>query len=162
MLYPPQFPQQPAASSNFRLALKDFAIAGLTVVILIALFLIGNVIDSRHGYRDEAAKSIAESYASSQTLTGPILVRPFTVTTHTAYTDDQGHKQTGVHTREGTSWSFPHELNITGTVFPSERRHGLYKVPVYELNSHIAGTVDVADAVLQSGETAQDVTYSTK
>ena len=39
---------------------------------------------------------------------------------------------------------------------PSERRHGLYKVPVYELDSHLAGTVDVADALLREGETATE------
>ena len=61
--------------SSARLVLKAFAIGGLTLVILIALFMISDTIDSRQKYRDEASKSIAESYASSQTIAGPILVQ---------------------------------------------------------------------------------------
>jgi inner membrane protein len=151
--------RQGVVMSSARLVLKAFAIGGLTLVILIALFMISDTIDSRQKYRDEASKSIAESYASSQTIIGPILVRPFTVTTHTTRTDEKGIKQTVDHTREGSAWSFPRELNVTGTMVPSERRHGLYKVPVYELDSHLSGTVDAADAQLRDGEAAKDVTY---
>jgi inner membrane protein len=153
--------RQGISMTSARLVLKAFAIAALTIVILIALFMISDVIESRQNYRNEARASIEESYASSQTLAGPILIRPFTVTTHTSRTDEKGVKQIIDHTRVGSAWSFPHELNITGTLIPSERRHGLYKVPVYELDSHLTGTVDVNDATLQDGETPQNVTYGT-
>jgi inner membrane protein len=149
-----------AESSSSKLALKAFAIAGLTLVILIALFMIGDTISSRQGYRDDAARSIAESYASSQTIIGPVLIRPFTVTTHTTETSDKGVKSIVEHTRAGSAWSFPRDLDLAGELKPSERRHGLYKVPVYELDSHMVGSVDVADAILRDGETAKDVTYS--
>jgi inner membrane protein len=151
---------QRAASPSSKLALKAFAIAGLTLVILIALFMISDTISSRQNYRDDAARSIAESYASSQTLIGPVLIRPFTVTTHTTETSDKGVKKIVEHTRTGSAWSFPHDLDLAGELKPSEKRHGLYKVPVYELNSHMVGSVDVVDAVLHDGETAKDVTYS--
>jgi len=153
--------RQGISMTSARLVLKAFAIAALTIVILIALFMISDVIESRQNYRNEARASIEESYASSQTLAGPILIRPFIVTTHTSRTDEKGVKQIIDHTRVGSAWSFPHELNITGTLIPSERRHGLYKVPVYELDSHLTGTVDVNDATLQDGETPQNVTYGT-
>jgi inner membrane protein len=154
-------PRQGISMSSTRLVLKAFAIAALTIVILIALFLISNIIDSRQSYRNDARTSIEESYAFSQTIVGPILIRPFTVTSHSTRTDEKGVKQIIEHTRSGSSWSFPHELNVTGTLVPSERRHGLYKVPVYELDSHLTGTVDVADAALNEGETAQNVIYGT-
>jgi len=147
--------------TSTRLFFKAFTIGGLTVVILIALVMISDTIDSRQKYRDEASKSIKDSYASSQTLVGPILIRPFTVTTHTTQVNDKGVKQVVDHTRTGTARSFPHELNVTGELVPSERRHGLYKVPVYEFDSHLSGTIDVADAPLREGETAQNVTYGT-
>jgi inner membrane protein len=151
--------QQRVGMSSARLILKAFAIAGLTLVILIALYMIGDTIDSRQKYRDEASKSIADSYASGQTIIGPVLIRPFKVKTHTARMDDKGVLQHVEGVRDGSSWSFPHELNVAGVVVPSERRHGLYKVTVYELNSHLSGTVDITDAVLREGETAQEVTY---
>ena len=151
--------RQGISMSSARLVLKAFAIAALTVVILVALFLISNIIDSRQSFRNDARTSIEQSYASSQTIVGPILIRPFTVISHSTRTDEKGAKQIIDHTRSGSSWSFPHELNVTGTLVPSERRHGLYKVPVYELDSHLTGTVNVADASLNDGETPQNVTY---
>ncbi len=153
--------RQGISMTSARLVLKAFAIAALTIVILIALFLISDVIDSRQSYRNDARTSIEQSYASSQTIVGPILIRPFTVTSHSTRTDEKGVKQTIEHTRSGNSWCFPHELKVIGTLVPSERRHGLYKVPVYELDSHLTGTVDVSDAPLQDGETPQNVTYGT-
>jgi inner membrane protein len=153
--------RQGISMTSVRLVLKVLAIGALTIVILIALFMISNIIDSRQTYRNEARTSIEESYASSQTIVGPILIRPFTVTSHSTRTDDKGIGHTIDHTRTGSAWSFPHELNVTGTLLPSERRHGLYKVPVYELDSHLTGTVDVADATLDGGETPQNVTYGT-
>jgi inner membrane protein len=151
--------RQGISMTSTKLVLKAFAIAALTIVILIALFLISDIIGDRQSYRNDARKSIEQSYASSQTLVGPILIRPFTVTTHAPHTDEKGVKQIIEHTRIGSVWSFPHELNVNGVLVPSERRHGLYKVPVYEFDGHLTGTVDVADPQLLEGETPQNVTY---
>jgi inner membrane protein len=152
-------PRQGIFMNSARLVLKAFTIGGLTLVILIALFMINGIISGRQKYRDEAGSSIRDSYASSQTLIGPVLVRPYTVISHTIEVDSNGAKRQVDRTREDTVLSFPHELNLTGTIVPSERRHGLYKVAVYELDSHIIGNVDVTDAPLRKGETANDVTY---
>jgi inner membrane protein len=147
--------------SSTKLILKTFVIAALTIAILIALFMINSVINDRQNYRNDARKSIEQSYASSQTLVGPILIRPFTVITHTPHVDEKGIKQIVQHTRTGSAWSFPRELNVNGVLVPNERRHGLYKIPVYEFDSHLTGTVDVTDAQLLDGETAENVSYGT-
>jgi inner membrane protein len=151
---------QPVLSrSSRRLALKALAVAALTGVILIALALIGDTISSRESYREEATKSIAESFAANQTLVGPVLVRPFVVKTRKTEVSDKGVKRVVENVRTSSVWSFPHELNVDGVLVPSERRHGLYRVPVYELQTRIGGSVDVADAALEEGETVKDVTY---
>ena len=161
MIFSQQPTRQGISMTSVKLVLKVFAIGALTLIIMIALYMISDIISSRQSYRNDARNSIEESYASSQTLVGPILIRPFTITTHLPHTDEKGVKQIIDHTRTGTAWSFPHELNVTGTLAPSERHHGLYKVPVYELDSHLTGTVDVRDAPLQDGEAPQNVTYGT-
>jgi inner membrane protein len=150
--------QSPSMKST-RLAFKAVVIGGITLVILIALWMIGSTISERQSYRNDAAKSIAESYASGQMLVGPVLMRPFTVTSHPTKVDDKGVKHVVDNTRTGVAWNFPHELTVTGEMKTTERRHGLYKVPVYELESHLAGTVDVAAAPLNDGEEAKDVVY---
>jgi len=128
---------------NKMLFLKGLAIAGLTGVILIALLMVSGIIDDRQRFRDEAVKSIEESYAGTQTLIGPVLVRPYTQTVTSTETDDKGIKRTSVRKQDLTATSFPRDLNTHGVILPSERRHGLYKVEVYELHGRLNGHFDI-------------------
>ena len=124
---------------------KGFAISVLACVILIALFMVSGVIDDRQKYRDAAVQSIEGSYAGPQILIGPVLVRPYTQTIETTETNDEGMKKTRVRKEELTAMSFPRELNTRGTMLPSERRHGLYRVEVYEFQGQMKGHFDVVD-----------------
>jgi inner membrane protein len=130
---------------NKTLLQKGFAISALACVILIALYMVSGVIDDRQKYRDAAVRSIEGSYAGPQTLIGPILVRPYTQTIETTETDDKGIKKTSARKEELTATSFPRELNMHGAMLPSERRHGLYKVEVYELQGQLKGHFDIVD-----------------
>jgi inner membrane protein len=124
---------------------KGFAISALACVILIALYMVSGVIDDRQKYRDAAVQSIEGSYAGPQILIGPVLVRPYTQTIETTETNDKGIKKTSVRKAELTATSFPRELNMHGVMLPSERRHGLYRVEVYELQGQLKGHFDVVD-----------------
>jgi len=130
---------------NKTLLQKGFAVGALGCVILIALYMVNGVIDDRQQYRDAAVKSIEASYAGPQILVGPVLVRPYTQTTETAETNEEGIKRTIVRKQELTATSFPRELSMHGAMLPSERRHGLYKVEVYELQGELKGHFDVVD-----------------
>ncbi len=124
---------------------KGFAISALACVILIALYMVSGIIDDRQKYRDAAIRSIEESYAGTQILIGPILVRPYTQIVETTETNDKGVKKTTVRKLQLTATSFPRAWNMRGTMVPSERRHGLYKVAVYELRSQMQGHFDIVD-----------------
>ena len=76
-------------------------------------------------------------------------MRPYTQIVETTETDDKGVKKTNVRKQELTSTSFPRELDMRGAMVPSERRHGLYKVEVYELQGQIKGHFDVADPPME-------------
>ena len=130
---------------NKMLLQKGFVIFALACVILIALFMVSGVVDDRQKFRDAAVQSIEGSYAGPQILIGPVLVRPYTQTIETTETNDKGVKKTSVRKQELTATSFPRELNVRGSMLPSERRHGLYKVEVYELQSQLKGHFDVVD-----------------
>jgi inner membrane protein len=130
---------------NKMLLQKGFVIFALACVILIALFMVSGVVDDRQKFRDAAVQSIEGSYAGPQILIGPVLVRPYTQTIETTETNDKGVKKTSVRKQEQTATSFPRELNVHGVMLPSERRHGLYKVEVYELQSQLKGHFDVVD-----------------
>ena len=56
-----------------RMGLKGIVIAVLMLVIWVGLLLVGSVVSERQQFRNDAVQSIAESYAGSQTLVGPVL-----------------------------------------------------------------------------------------
>jgi len=126
------------------LALKMLIIGVVMGVILISLALVNWAISDRQNYRDEAVKSIEASYAGPQTVVGPVLVRPYTQTTVKMVDGENGAKKRVENTEELTATWFPRTLDVRGKLTPSERRHGLYKVTVYEVAAHIKGTMEVA------------------
>ena len=128
---------------NLTLALKLLVIGGVTGVILIALALVNSTITDRQAYRDDAVKSIEESYAGPQTIVGPVLVRPYTQTTVVMEDGEKGTKKRVEHVYELTATSFPQVLDVRGKLTPTERRHGLYKVTVYEFAGHLKGSMEI-------------------
>ena len=128
---------------NLKLALKLLVIGVVTGVILIALALVNATITDRQKYRDEAVESIEASYAGPQTVIGPVLVRPYQQTTVTIEDGEKGVKRRVEHVAALTATSFPHVLNVRGKLTPTERRHGLYTVTVYELAGHLEGSLEI-------------------
>jgi len=127
-----------------RLILKMFSIGVLTFVILIALYLVSSVIGSRQAYRDQAVQSISSSYASAQTIVGPIFVQPYTETREDVTVGSDGKRKVTSSTSQGSYLAFPDTLNVQGTMTPSERYHGLYRVSVYELQAKLTGVIRVS------------------
>ena len=132
-----------------RMVLKGFVIVALSVAILLSLVYVNSVIAERQSYREDAVKSIEESYSGPQTIIGPVLVRPYTQTTETTEVDDKGHTKTVKHVAELTANYFPDVLDVKGRLQPSEKRHGLYKVAVYEFGGHLRGSMVVGDPATQ-------------
>ncbi len=128
---------------NRLLALKMLVIGLVTGAILIALMMVNGIITDRQAYRDNAVKSIEASYAGPQTVIGPVLVRPYRQTTVTLEDGDKGSKKKVERVAELTATSFPHVLNVRGKLMPTERRHGLYTVTVYEFAGHLKGSIEI-------------------
>src|SRR6266702_2915723 len=128
---------------NRSLALKMLVIGVVTGVILIALAMVNSTITDRQTYRDDAVKSIEASYAGPQTVVGPVLVRPYTETIVTMEQDEKGTKKRVERQSSSSAISFPHALDVRGKLTPTERRHGLYTVTVYEFAGHLKGALDV-------------------
>jgi inner membrane protein len=128
---------------KFSMALKLFVIGIVTIVISIALWIVNATISDRQTYRDEAVKSIESSYAGPQSIIGPVLVRPYTEITSTVETDDKGVQKHVVRSTSLNALSYPAALDLRGQLKPDERRHGLYRVTVYELDAHLNGSIPV-------------------
>lgn len=136
-------------TGSSRLALKLLAIGALTAVILIALWIVDSVISDRQNFRNEAVKSIASSYAGEQRLTGPLLVQPFHQVLEEAVTDSKGVVQHPTHASDSNLITYPAQLQVSGTMTPSTRRHGLYHATVYELGARVSGEFAVPPAKLK-------------
>jgi inner membrane protein len=127
---------------------KLLIIGALTFVILLALFMVDGVISSRQQYRNEAVASISTSYASEQRILGPILVQPFRQTVEET-TTEKGVKKVTRRPIESTYTVYPRQLTVKGSLHPSLRRHGLYRVPVYEFEGTLSGHLDVPPPMLK-------------
>jgi inner membrane protein len=128
---------------NRKLTLKLLVIGVVTGVILIASGMVNGTINDRQKYRDDAVKSIEASYAGPQMVIGPVLVRPYTQTTVTMEDSEKGTKKRVEHVTALTATSFPHVLDVRGKLTPTERRHGLYRVTVYEFAGHLKGSIEI-------------------
>ncbi len=128
---------------NRTLGLKLFVIGAVMGVILIALVMVNGTISERQQYRDDAVKSIEQSYAGPQTVIGPVLVRPYTQTTISMEDGEKGTKKRVEHVAHLAATAFPHALDVRGKLTPNERHHGLYTVTVYEFAGHLKGSVEI-------------------
>ena len=142
---------------SLSLLLKLLVIGGLALVILIALFLVDGVITDRQSSRDDAVASITASYASRQKIFGPLLVQPYRQVTEKV-TMDNGKTKTEPVTVESTYTTFPQGLTVKGVLQPSMRRHGLYRVPVYEFDGTMSGHFEVTAPKLE-GKVEYGVPY---
>ena len=123
--------------SSLKLFKRFAIIGGLIVLLMIPLLMIRATIAERTHYRDEAVNRVAESRAGAQTLTGPIMVIPWTRHYEVdAFTDD-GKKIKEKKIEKGQYISFPETLNVKGNLKPDVRTIGLFKIPVYTLETTV-------------------------
>jgi inner membrane protein len=88
---------------------------------------------------------------------GPVLVQPYRQV-YAEETVENGQKRVTRRVVESTYTVFPTELNVKGEMKPSVKRHGLYKVLVYEFDGTMSGHVD-APAPKLEGEVELGVPY---
>lgn len=115
-----------------RLAVKAVFIGILTLLLLIPTAFIAMLIEDRQDRHDQAAKEVSGKWASSQTLSGPVLVIPYRVTTQ----DDKGDRITEIK----QACFLPDSLLVTGAINPEKRHQGIYPVIVYRSDLHLSGS----------------------
>src|ERR1700761_4872954 len=113
---------------NRALLFKSIIVAFLMLLILIPLKMVGNTVDERNASRDDATRSVWASYAGPQTVTGPVLVVPYTETIDGPDPSDSKHPDLSVpHVERKQVLVFPKTLTVKSDVKPNERYRGIYK-----------------------------------
>ncbi|AMM24713.1 cell envelope integrity protein CreD [Variovorax sp. PAMC 28711] len=125
---------------------KVAALVLLTLLLCIPLSEIGSLIRERGNSRNEAAQELAQTYAGSQTLVGPLLVVPYTE----RWTEDERNDKGRVTGRVARSAErahivFPDKLAIDGSMTPQERYRGIFKIPFYTLDATLEGGFSAFD-----------------
>jgi inner membrane protein len=113
---------QPAPAPSFwqrnKLIIKSFFIGFLVLALLIPTFLIMYLVNDRKERKQEVTREISNKWSSSQVITGPFLIIPYTETENNVI-------------RKGYLHILPEVLDINGNIQPEIRYRSIYKVPVY-------------------------------
>jgi inner membrane protein len=139
-------------------------VAGLFFLVLllcIPLAEIDSINRERGESQREAAQELAATYASRQTMVGPLLLVPYVERWMEPLRDAQG-KVIGQEQRskEMAHVVFPDTLHIEGSMTPQERYRGIFKIPFYTLNATLSGGFAAFDPrVLPHSETDSKIEF---
>ncbi|RQS14754.1 cell envelope integrity protein CreD [Burkholderia sp. Bp9002] len=131
---------------NRILLFKSLITASLVLLILIPLHLVDSIVQERALYRQDALKSIWSSYAGPQTVTGPVLVVPYTEVTRVREDTAAGQpEKTRLQSEAKRLLVFPKTLGVKGSLATDVRYRGIHKALVYDLQSRWEGTLALPD-----------------
>src|SRR3990170_3549901 len=107
---------------------KLFSIGFLILILLIPTALIEDLIYERQQRADEVIDEVANKWSGSQTISGPVLIIPYT------RQDVINRGKEGTETREYIEKAFflPNQLDVSGTIDPQVLHRGIFDAVVYE------------------------------
>ena len=146
--------ETPFASLGRSPVLRLLVVMFLAVILQIPVFMIERLVSERRLRRDTALEEVAGSWGRAQTVSGPVLVVPYTRRVR----ETAGDGKVVVREVGGRLRILPRTLEIEGRLAPQERRRGIFAIPVYEVDLALTGTFAPLDPA--SWPTAgEDVTF---
>lgn len=122
-------------------SVKLASIGFLILILLIPNSWIQDLMQERQQRADEVMLEVTQKWSESQTISGPILVLPYTHTEEIKYADGEVRiKQSNVN-----AYFLPLELNIDGQVTPETLSRGMFDVAVYNATLKINAKFDYPD-----------------
>jgi inner membrane protein len=119
---------------------KFLLVIGLSVAMAVPLFFIQLALSDRQGTANNAAAEIATGWGGPQTVAGPMLVVPYTVTE--ARTGPNGATVSVL--RRDARMLLPEALGMTVHADTETRKRGIFSVPVYRSRIDIHARFDKA------------------
>lgn len=113
---------------------KMFAIAVLTLLLLVPLVLIQSVLTERLHRRDEAIADITSTWGREQIVVGPVLVVPYRRQVKAWKDQFENGRMQRIETTEtvtAKAYFMPADLKISGTLVPDVLHRGIYESVVY-------------------------------
>lgn len=114
-----------------KLIIKGLLIGVLALLLLIPAYFVQNLIQERQARQKEAFTEVSSKWADNQTISGPVLVIPYTKSS----TDASGKP---VITKS-LAYFLPDELAINSRMTPIKKYRGIYEVMLYSSIIDLAG-----------------------
>lgn len=128
-------------------SLRLLVVFGITLILLVPMTLIENIISEREYRRMGVVDEISSKWGFSQTLMGPILQVPYTVSIRE---EEKSGKSIVERSRMVTknAYFLPKSLNITGKIMAETRYRSIFETVVYTAALNVQGEfgqLDIAD-----------------
>jgi inner membrane protein len=123
---------------------KLFSIGFLILILLIPASWIEDLIQERQGRANEVIREVSDKWSGTQTLSGPVLMIPFTKTERTRRWQD-GKQIEEVTESVQKAYFLPEEYNVHSKVVPEKLHRGIFDVAVYETDLTMKAIFAVPD-----------------
>jgi inner membrane protein len=123
--------------------LKIGAIVFLTLLLLIPMIRIQFLIRERQALRDTVVQEIARSAGYAQTVTGPLVIVPYTRKLQEQQLDANQKLVTVTREESGELRLLPATLDVGGRLETEERRRGIYRARIFNADLKLQGRFDI-------------------
>src|SRR5262249_28888084 len=103
----------------------------LGILLLVPLSWVSSIVTERASRRAAAVEEVSGTWGGPQTVGGPVLAVPYTVT----WVDNLGHQQRA----SARAFFLPRSVQIDGHVATELRSRGIFEVPVYRATLKVTG-----------------------
>jgi inner membrane protein len=111
--------------------IKLFSIGFMMLILMIPASWIEDLISERQTRADGVMREVSDKWSGSQTLSGPVLVIPFTKIEKSKRLDNGKQIEDIIETRH-KAYFLPENFNAAGKVKPQVLHRGIFDVAVYE------------------------------
>lgn len=115
--------------------LRLFSLGFLVLLLQIPITMIGGLVSERQSRREMAVADVSSKWGNAQSITGPVLVVPYT----RRFTETPAGGQQVTRTETRNAIFLPEQLHIRGTIDSDVRHRGIFSVPVYRLGLVVDG-----------------------
>ncbi len=123
---------------------KLFSIGFLILILLIPASWIEDLIQERQGRANEVIREVSDKWSGTQTLSGPVLMIPFTKTERTKRWQD-GKQIEELTESVHKAYFLPEEYTVSSKVAPEKLHRGIFDVAVYETDLSMKATYATPD-----------------
>jgi inner membrane protein len=129
---------------NYRLLFKVGAVFFIALCLLLPVSQIRELVGERERTRDSVVAEIARSTGAAQTITGPLLVVPYTRKVRSWSEEREGVPRRLIETEIAGQLTFlPSDFELSGKLEVADRQRGIYHARIFDAESRISGAFEL-------------------